>query len=95
MSIPHDSNPESESFPLDLSSYSQEKLKSLERQCLNIISMVLSSRSFQGAVTRAFASSEAVSSDNFSSVVEKLLQLSAQSKTGITCYDKTDNLQKN
>jgi hypothetical protein len=91
MSIPHDPSQEADGFPLEIMSYSQEKLRSLERQCLNIISMVLSSRSFQGAVNRAFAAGDAVSSDNFSSVVEKLLHVSAHSKKGITLFDDTPN----
>jgi len=71
-------------LPVDMRSYSTEKLNSLKRNSLEIVASILQSRSYQTGVRQAFAMGgiEIISEDRFPAIIEKLLLLSSHSGKG-------------
>ena len=78
MFIPRDPNEIVESLPVELGTYSVSKLGSLKKECLAIVAGELRSQSFQGAVSRIRDAGD-VSNEVFSSILEKLLLVRADS----------------
>jgi len=69
-------------LPIDLKSYSTEKLNALKRNSVEIVASILESRSYQSGVRHAFAMGdvEIISEDRFPAIIEKLLLLSHSGK---------------
>jgi len=73
-------------LPVDMKSYSIEKLNALKRNSLELVASILESRSHQGGVRQAFAMGdvEIISEDRFPAIIEKLLLLSSRSGKGLS-----------
>lgn len=71
-------------LPIDVTSYSTEKLKTLQIDALEMVASVLESRPYQTAVRQAFAIGDIkiISEDRFPIIIEKLLLLSSRSGEG-------------
>ena len=82
--IPHEHAEDVGSIPVSLKSYSQDKLAVLKAECLEIVALVLGSRTFQTSVGRSFAIGDVsiLTSDYFSPIVEKLLLLTPKKQSG-------------
>ena len=82
--IPRDQTEDIGSLPVNVKSYSQDKLGALKAECLEMVALVLGSRIFQISVERSFASGDLsfVNNDLFSPIVEKLLLLTPQNRKG-------------
>lgn len=78
--LPLEPSEDGEDMPIDLKSYSREKLAALKTECIGIVDFTIGTRSFQVAVGRAFASGDVsfLTTDYFSPIVEKLLVLASQ-----------------
>jgi len=83
--IPRNQGEDIGSLPVDVNSYSQEKLRNLKVECLKIVASVLGSRTFQTSVGRSFAAGDVdiLTNDSFAPIVENLLLLASQSQTGM------------
>ena len=84
MWISRDDSEDIGSLPIDVKSYSPEKLASLKNECLAAVIAVVNSSSFKGNVTRVFAAGDisSINTDHFSPIVEKLLLLSTHDSNG-------------
>jgi hypothetical protein len=82
--IPLEPSEDQGDLPVDLKSYSREKLIALKNECVAIVAFTIGTRSFHAAVGRAFAVGDVsfLTTDYFSPIVEKLLLLASQSRKG-------------
>jgi hypothetical protein len=82
--IPLDASEDRGELPVDLKSYSREKLAALKNECVAIVAFTIGTRSFQTAIGRSFAAGEVsfLTTDYFSPIVEKLLLLTSQNRKG-------------
>jgi hypothetical protein len=82
--IPRDQNEDIENLPVNVKSYSRDKLGALKAECLEMIALVLGFRTFQISIGRSFADGDLsiVNNDFFSPIVEKLLLLTPENQKG-------------
>lgn len=83
--VSRDPSEDIRSLPVNVKSYSQDKLGALKAECLEMIALVLGSRAFQVGVGRSFANGDMaiINTDFFSPIVEKLLYLTPQNRKGV------------
>ena len=85
VSIPQDQSDDIGGLPAEVKSLPLEKLAVLS-ECLEIVALELSSRSFRNDVGQIFAAGDVsiISTDYFSPMIEKLLLLEARNPKGIS-----------